>query len=151
MVKSSVRKALIDDRRGDRHERGDQVERADPALNQPARAAPRADDRGDGGVAAHDERREQEKRPERGHLAHLLVCSYRPFSPSYFDGHFAITPSGSCGIRPSPSGVPFSTPFSTTSDSSLNVSGTTPIYVASTTLAVVLQLEPVFERVAACS
>ena len=49
-------------------------------------------------------------------------------SASYFDGHFAITPFGSVW---KPSGV--SLPFSTTSASSLNVSGTMPVYEASTT------------------
>ena len=58
--------------------------------------------------------------------------------------------SDRCGSRPD-----VSCPFSTTSASSLNVSGTMPVYDASTTLPdsmragrVVLHLELVFERVA---
>src|SRR4051812_48980027 len=48
---------------------------------------------------------------------------------SYFDGHFAITPFGSVA---NPLAV--RRPFKTTSASSLNVSGTIPVYEASTTL-----------------
>ena len=47
---------------------------------------------------------------------------------SYFDGHFAITPFGSVW-KP----LVVSLPLSTTSASSLNVSGTMPVYDASTT------------------
>ena len=131
---------MIDDRRRDRHQRGDQVEGADAAFNQPARAAAGADDRDDRRVAAHDERREQEKRPERGHLADLL-CD---FASSYFDGHFAMMPFGS--VWKPPSGV--SRPFSTTSAPSWkNVSGTMPVYEAFIDVAVVLDLEHVFEAV----
>ena len=47
----------------------DQVERADAALDQPARAPARAGDRDDRGVAADDERGEQEERAEGGHAS----------------------------------------------------------------------------------
>ena len=55
-------KRIDDDGRGDRHQRGNQVERADPAFNQPARPSARADDRHDTCVGAHDERGKQKKR-----------------------------------------------------------------------------------------
>ena len=53
-----------DDGRRHGHQRGNQIERADAALDQPPRTAPRADDRDDAGVAADDERGEQQKCPQ---------------------------------------------------------------------------------------
>ena len=50
------------------------------------------------------------------------LTSRRSPCGSYFDGHFAITPFGAT-VKPSGDSVP----FSTTSASSLNVSGTTPV------------------------
>ena len=49
----------VDDHRGrHRHQRGDEVERADAAFDQTAGAAPRAGDRDAGGITAGDERGE---------------------------------------------------------------------------------------------
>ena len=45
------------------------------------------------------------------------------FAGSYFDGHFAITPSFATWNVPSGASLP----FSTTSESSLKVSGTMPV------------------------
>ena len=58
--------------------------------------------------------------------------SHKPAPPargSYFDGHFAMTPFRSTSNPWGPS-----RPFSTTSAPPLNVSGTTPVYLACTTL-----------------
>ena len=128
-----------------RHQRGDQVERADAAFDQPPRAAPRADDRHDRRVAADDERGEQQERAEGGHGLAYASCCCRCARTS--TGTSPSTPFGSAW---NPSGV--SVPFSTTSASSLNVSGTTPVYDGvDRRCAVVLHLEPVLERVRACT
>ena len=67
----------VHDHRGaDRHERGDEVEGADAALDQPARRAARAGDRRRRGVRGHDERREEREGAEGGH--DLLAIPARP-------------------------------------------------------------------------
>ncbi len=103
------------DGRRQRHQRGDEVERADAALDEPCRPPPRAGDRRGDRVRAGDERGEEQKRSECGHSAssyHFQTATgasgppsgngaqlpadagTTPLAGSYFDGHFAITPFG---------------------------------------------------------
>ena len=68
-----------------------------------------------------DEPRRRE-RASRGAPASEPECRRAFFCASYFDGHFAMTPFGATWNPSRPS-----VPFSTTSASSANVSGTMPV------------------------
>ena len=123
MEKSFGEERVDHDGRRAGHQRADQIERADAALDQPPRPPPRAGHRDDRRVGADDERREQQERAEGGHLADCPAF----FAASYFEGHFAMMPFGStCEARPGVS-CPFSTTSASSPGRSLNVSGTMPL------------------------
>ncbi len=107
-------------RRRDRHQRGDQIERADAAFDQAPRSPPGAGHRCGDRVGG---RQRSSRAGGRCRDSAMTRCRGRLALPaSYFDGHFAITPFASTA-KPSD----FRWPFSTTSDPSLNVSGTMPV------------------------
>ena len=106
-------------RRG--HERADEIEGPDTALNQLPGPAPGSDHRRHSRIAASDERGKNQKGAQGGHRAYdPAMADFE--AASYFDGHFATTPFGTTW---NPFGPSF--PRSTTSASGLNVSGTIPV------------------------
>ena len=103
-----------------------EVQGADAAFNQPPRLAPRTGDGNRRRVGGDNESGKQTELSEgchgQDHTPGGLAVATLPGLASYLDGHFAITPFGSTS---NPDGD--SVPFSTTSASSLKVSGTMPV------------------------
>ena len=71
-----------DDAGGDRHQRRGQVQGADPRLDHPGRAAPRAGDRGRGRVDADDEGRQQNERAKGCHGVSQSAVQHSAFGPA---------------------------------------------------------------------